>query len=455
MKTMTGCMRVQTIAYRWARVAIVAAVTLCASSGVIRAQGNFAVEFDGMSGNAVADLATGTPAGAMTLEMWFVPGVVAEWKYYLADIRTLGNFPDPHKRLKLYLLGGVIGMTCNQDTAADDPDNQIDDLSGITTTPGLWYHIAVVADGTNLKLYVNGLPALEEEMGVAYGLDGNESLSLASDYWGGGQSNITVDEVRVWSVARSQDSIQANMYRELAPQTEGLLAYYQCNEGEGWTLVDAVSGLHNAIASGGFGWVAGGSPLPITLRSFTAVQSTGGVTLGWSTLSEVNNYGFEIQRSANDTGYQSMQGVFIPGHGTTNEPHSYSVIDSGAGAGPLWYRLKQIDLDGRVHYSDGVRVRILATAPFAEMPVSFVLGQNFPNPWNPVTTIRYGIAKRSFVRLDVYDAVGRHVATLVREEQPAGSHNVAFHGDGLASGEYFYVLCADGTFGVKKSLLIK
>ena len=102
-------------------------------------------------------------------------------------------------------------------------------------------------------------------------------------------------------------------------------------------------------------------------------------------------------------------------------------------------------------------------------PVAFDLEQNFPNPFNPSTTIRYGLPHLSFVTLTVYNALGQKVAQLVDEQQQAGYHDVVFHDDQLASGVYFYRLDAGpperpylpspgraGSFtSVKKLLLLK
>jgi photosystem II stability/assembly factor-like uncharacterized protein len=86
---------------------------------------------------------------------------------------------------------------------------------------------------------------------------------------------------------------------------------------------------------------------------------------------------------------------------------------------------------------------------------SFGLSQNFPNPFNPSSTIRYGLPHTSFVTLSVYNTLGQQVAQLVNEQQQAGYHDVVFRGDGLASGVYFYRLDAGSYTNVKKLLLLK
>ena len=198
--------------------------------------------------------------------------------------------------------------------------------------------------------------------------------------------------------------------------------------------------------------------LPIQLASFNASQNTAGagVLLRWSTLSEVNNYGFEVQRGALSGGdFVTVSGAFIPGHGTTTVPRDYSYTDMSAQAGIWYYRLKQIDLDGAVHYSDPAKVAVHPGVSAQDVPAVFSLGQNFPNPFNPETTIRYSLPSRSHVLLAVYNALGERVAVLAEGEQESGFHEVRFDGSALASGVYFYRLQSTGFVQTKKLSLLK
>ncbi len=198
--------------------------------------------------------------------------------------------------------------------------------------------------------------------------------------------------------------------------------------------------------------------LPIQLVSFNASQnpSGAGVLLRWSTLSEVNNYGFEVQRGAQPGGnFVTVSGAFIPGHGTTTVPRDYSYADAGAPAGAWYYRLKQIDLDGTIHYSDPQKVDVRGNGTGQDVPVAFSLGQNFPNPFNPETTIRYGLPSSSHVTLAVYNMLGERVAVLVEGEQESGIHEVRFDGSSLSSGVYFYRLQSAGLAQTKKLTLLR
>jgi hypothetical protein len=199
------------------------------------------------------------------------------------------------------------------------------------------------------------------------------------------------------------------------------------------------------------------TPLPIQLASFTATPLPNArVRLDWVTLSEVNNYGFEIQRKqTGDPEFQTLPNSFVSGHGTTNEPHSYSFIDSTVSSGQWSYRLKQIDLDGTVHHGPEVIVDLLTGVEEGTVPAAFALYQNFPNPFNPTTSIRFDVPRLSHVNLIVYNALGQDVMTLVNEVRRPGKYQALFNADRLSSGVYFYKLTIGGDVSTKKMILTK
>jgi hypothetical protein len=200
-----------------------------------------------------------------------------------------------------------------------------------------------------------------------------------------------------------------------------------------------------------------GSPLPITLAEFTAVVQPGTdyVRLYWATLSEINNFGFFIQRrQGNEESFVDVPGGFVVGHGTTSEPQQYTFIDSAVTSGTWYYRLKQVDLNGAVHLSEPVQVGVV-TGVEELVPVHYSLSQNYPNPFNPSTVISYGLPRSSHVLLEVYDALGKLVETLVEKNHEPGQYQVRLDAEGLAAGVYYYRLTAGDFVSTKKLLLIK
>ena len=185
---------------------------------------------------------------------------------------------------------------------------------------------------------------------------------------------------------------------------------------------------------------------PVELTSFTGNIKDGVAALRWSTATEVNNYGFEIQRS-NDRSLWNKIG-FVQGNGNSNSPKDYSFRDKFLLNGVSYYRLKQIDVDGKYEYSPV----IVLNNKFSSNPN---LSQNYPNPFNPATVINYYLPAAGYVSLIVYDVLGREVSTLVNENQKAGKHAVNFNGSGIASGIYFYILKTDNFVLSKKMSLLK
>lgn len=186
--------------------------------------------------------------------------------------------------------------------------------------------------------------------------------------------------------------------------------------------------------------------VPVELTSFTAVPKGAEAELSWTTATETNNQGFDVER-------MSVGGVFekvgyVPGFGTTTEPKSYSFVDSKVGSGNYTYRLKQVDFDGSFSYSQTIEVEIVA-------PSSFTLEQNYPNPFNPSTTIRFSIPVETEVTLNVYNTLGQEVAEIINSRLKEGYHEVEFDAGTLTSGIYFYRLEAEKFVDVKKMIIIK
>jgi hypothetical protein len=194
-------------------------------------------------------------------------------------------------------------------------------------------------------------------------------------------------------------------------------------------------------------------PLPVELSSLTASVNDLAAELKWSTATEVNNYGFEIERrtvSDQLSAVSSWQKVgFVNGNGTSNIQHSYSFSENITVSGTYAYRLKQIDNNGSFKYSQETEVTI-------EVPKVFTLSQNYPNPFNPTTNIEFTMATDGKAVLKVYNALGQEVAELFNGEAQAGRIiQTHFDASRLASGVYFSRLEADGKSLVKRMMFVK
>ena len=179
-------------------------------------------------------------------------------------------------------------------------------------------------------------------------------------------------------------------------------------------------------------WNLGGDGnVPVQLTSFVGNWNGSRVQLSWRTATEINNSGFEVQRSIEQNSWEAVG--FVVGHGTVNTPQTYSFTDlPPIGIEGVSYRLKQIDRDGTVDYSPVVTVStttIMKSLRFLNVA---------PNPFNPSTTLSYSVPNASNLSLVIVDHTGRFVARVIDNvEVGAGSYSQLFQADHLPSGRYF------------------
>jgi hypothetical protein len=155
------------------------------------------------------------------------------------------------------------------------------------------------------------------------------------------------------------------------------------------------------------------SPLPVELTSFTAKVNSQVVILNWQTATEINNYGFNVERNSIPSSDWETIG-FVDGHGNSNSIKEYSFADRNTSAGDYSYRLKQIDIDGEYSYSNILNIKL------DNMPTEFALYQNYPNPFNPSTRIDYSLKSDASVKVELYSIIGEKVSVLINENQTAG-----------------------------------
>lgn len=187
--------------------------------------------------------------------------------------------------------------------------------------------------------------------------------------------------------------------------------------------------------------------LPVELASLSASISNRDVTIMWTTASELNNSGFEIERRLVNSDWVRVG--HIQGHGTVSTPQNYAFTDRGLATGEYNYRLKQIDFNGNFEYFN------LSSEVGIGIPSKYELSQNYPNPFNPSTRINYDLPADGKVSLQLFDMRGRNVAVIVNEVQTAGYYSVDFNGDNLSSGVYFYTISSGRFVATKKMILLK
>jgi hypothetical protein len=218
--------------------------------------------------------------------------------------------------------------------------------------------------------------------------------------------------------------------------------------------------------------------LPVTLTSFTASAGDGEVSLRWVTESKVNNLGFNIYRARREKKkdeqeepkegeYVKINSELIPGAGTSTVKHSYCFTDRNVDNGTTYfYRLEDVSLDGESTFHGPVEVvpRAEQEEQGEELPHQPRLEQNFPNPFNPETSIRFVVPLlrgEPAVFLEIYTLAGQRVRTLLQRSINPGFHQLVWdsrdqNGTQVASGVYLYVLKVGGELiDTRKMALIR
>jgi len=250
---------------------------------------------------------------------------------------------------------------------------------------------------------------------------------------------------------------QVIIFNDPTPGTDDRITFQYNSHGSSMNLVSSSVGLENSSGNAGLeyryhgsGGPLFGSPLaiafgpddnvlPVELVSFRANVNKNDVTLNWTTASEINNAGFDVERQSLSSGKDIWTKIgYVKGYGTTNEPRNYTFQDRKLKSGKYNYRLVQRDYNNRgyEHFlSDLVTVGV---------PKKYAISQNYPNPFNPTTKIDYDLPYDGKVNIILYDITGRKVATLINEVRTAGYYTIVYNAAHLSSGTYFYRIIAKG-----------
>ncbi len=251
------------------------------------------------------------------------------------------------------------------------------------------------------------------------------------------------------------DSLSVNQFDSIGTVGANVINYLDTGLSPNTMYTYRVFGFNSSGNSGFSNMVETTTFIPVEFTTFTAELSGREIMVSWTTATELNNRGFDIERKMN--GEWEKIG-FKDGRGTTTTESSYSFIDKftyESFVGTITYRLKQMDFDGTYAYSPEVEVSVDFT------PKEYTLYQNYPNPFNPVTTIKYSLPFESNVRIVVYNILGEMLDVLVDETKQVGFHDFNWNASNLASGIYIYTIEAKSVAGdknyssVKKMILMK
>ena len=255
---------------------------------------------------------------------------------------------------------------------------------------------------------------------------------------------IPIDEAGNGDVPFAGDSLSFRSMIRVMPPGDGRMPSQ-------WTTSTTSHGWDPGATE--YGTPGADNTLPVELSAFSATVSSGQIILHWTTATESQNFGFDIERRTESSKNKWQKIGFVKGQGTSSDPHLYEFVDSDAGIGQYFYRLKQIDLSGAVTYSKEVGVTYKA-------PKTFGLKQNYPNPFNPETTIPYAVPEKSHVEISVYNLLGQKVATLFDGVRKPGLYKAIWNGRDqngreVGGGMYFIQMRAKNFHQNKKIVLLR
>jgi photosystem II stability/assembly factor-like uncharacterized protein len=297
----------------------------------------------------------------------------------------------------------------------------------------------------------------------------NAGVAWATKWGGGGGFLKTTNYGATWTALPFFNS--KNMWGvDVSPHLSdyvmtatysGGSVYMSKDQGLTWTTLSISSSNYSifivdtmtVFAAQGSGLFKLTSPyyVPVEFTSFTVKSAGEEVVLSWSTATETNNKGFEIERSSDDIEFETAG--FVNGAGTISEPQNYSYKVKNNASGKTYFRIKQIDYDGTFTYTQSLEVD-------GYIPAEYNVYQNYPNPFNPSTKISFAVPVDAEVTVKVFNTIGQEVGSLISGYYAAGIHNVDFNAGRLSSGIYFYSVEAKGTDGtsfvkIRKMTLLK
>lgn len=314
--------------------------------------------------------------------------------------------------------------------------------SGSASDPDIYY------DGTNYYLYISRgtstyayySSSLNGVYNIVSSLPGGEGLLTSSGGIPCGYYNASGSEYWTYVHSGSTTEVKRKVHSDFTSTLSGFT-----------TVVDySTLGLSSGTSVASPGFVVNTlSTLPVELLDFNCFNENNRIVLSWTTINETNNYGFFIQRK-NEIYFDNWEDIgFVAGYGNSNSLKDYIFFDNNPLSGKSYYRLKQVDTDGKEKFHNAIEVVF--------NPSKFKLHQNYPNPFNPETKISFELPYDTFISIKLYDLLGNEIETITENFYQVGVHSITYNTleKNIPSGIYFYQLVAGEFSDIKKITLIK
>ena len=398
---------------------------------------DYSLYFDGVDDYVeIMDAPELNPSNTITVEAWVkmenysgLPTIVAkdDWSSaesgYVLRIDDYSNVNSPQFQIGSY---GWFGVQAPQGSI---PYSE-------------WTHVAGTFDGNTLKIYINGA-----EAGSA-AFSGSIAQSPCSVYIGGHYNNYVnrqwdgqVDEVRIWNICRTESEIMMDMQNPLTGSETGLVGLWRMQEGTGSTTYDLTQNAFDGSIYGAF-W---GEGYPMTIED----GSVAGLVLEDSTWVPIEGAIITLGEYETTT--------FVDGSYTIDVP-------------PGEYQLT-CEHDDYLYYTHTENV-VVVSSQITEINISLIplVGShnnsipkvveltNYPNPFNPSTTISFSVVEQSDIDISIYNLKGQRVKQLEISNVELGMNEIVWNGDDesgklVSSGIYFYTIIS-GDFEVSRKMLL-
>ena len=386
---------------------------------------------------------------------------------YRSYVCLIDSDENPRVRLLKYRSGWAEGRLQVEITAAAGQSRVRSLDTGATIPKNEWLHFAAVADydAGLLIMYINGVFQNSDSL-IDYDFTNapNLRLTFGRDMVFGHILNSYLDEVRIFKAAVDQTTIQNWMDQPLNashPNWSDLIGYWKFNEGSGQIAHDSSgNGNDGQLGSTGSGdtndpsWGLSDNPLPIELTSFQAIQTTAGFAqINWTTQSESNLWGYNIYRSQDnelETSFMLNPTIIAAENSPTGFEYAYTDKEVET-ENTYYYWLESVDLSGNTEFFGPTQITI-ETEQLPEPITETNLMANYPNPFNPTTTIKFNIKENETGILTIYNTKGQ---LLESHQFSSGNHNYVWQADEYTSGVYFYKLQTDSYSKIKKMILMK
>lgn len=376
---------------------------------------------------------------AFTVESWIATTAT--------DAPLLGARPDDfHSAYPLELRVSALGEA---ELRCADGTRSWTSGRGPFIADGGWHHLAVswCPDSLRYLLFVDGRTADTLDLPPQMRAVRARQLLLGTNIPRSQFARAAYDELRIWETCRNEQEVA--YYRDLAVsgyETNLYVLFSFDNAGEG--RIPGLSQIDSLwlLAYNRPRLVVSTTPLRIELLAFSAVLDGDSVRMSWESYDESKVSGYEIEKRMESGRYSVFRKV--DPLRSEERYQLYAFTDAWHGREIAYYRLRRINTDGTVLFSEEVPIG-------AESILNFVLEEAVPNPFTEATEIRYTLSKRTRVDLSVYDIMGSEVRALVGERQEAGTHSVTFDGRDLPGGIYFYKMRTSTGSQTKKMYLAK